>query len=134
MDVAAVMDEVATWLRTISGWEVYAWPVGSASPPAAIVSYPTDLAYDATYGRGMDQLKLPVVVLVGQANDLAARDRLAAYCKGTGASSVKALLESAAHIAFHTLRVESVESDVYSVGGVDYLAAIFTLDIAGSGA
>ena len=31
-------------------------------------------------------------------------------------------------------RLESIEFDVVSIGGTDYMAALFTLDIAGSGA
>jgi hypothetical protein len=129
-----VMDQVATQLDTISGLRVTAFPADSVSPPAAIVSYPGTYTYDETYGRGMDRLSLPVVVVVGKPYDRSTRDNLAGYCDGSGSSSVKAVLESGTYTAFSTVRVESVEFDVLTIAGTDFMAALFTLDIAGTGA
>ena len=103
------------------------------TPPAAVVSYPETIDFDQTYGRGADKMTIPVVVVVGRASDRAARDALGAYCDGSGASSVKAVLESGTYTAFHTVRVESIEFDVVTIAAVDYMAALFDLDIAGSG-
>lgn len=133
MDLGDVMDEVSTRLDTIAGLRCFAWPPGAAVPPAAVVGYPSDYTYDATYGRGMDRMTLPVVVLVGRPTDRSTRDAIAAYVNGSGSASVKAVLESGTYTALHTLRVMSVDFDVYQLGGTDYLAAIFDLDIAGSG-
>ncbi|HZO69208.1 MAG TPA: hypothetical protein VFB74_29815 [Kribbellaceae bacterium] len=133
MDLAAVMDAVSARLDTITGLRCFAYPPPTLSPPAAVVSYPEALVFDATYGRGMDRMSLPVVVVVGKPSDRTARNALAAYCAGSGASSVKAVLESGTYSAFHTVRVEDIEFDVVTISGVDYMAALFTLDIAGSG-
>jgi hypothetical protein len=133
MDLAAVMQAVADRIDTISGLRCFAYPPGTVTPPAAVVSYPEAYDFDATYGRGMDRMSLPVVVAVGRPTDRSTRDLLAAYCAGTGASSIKAVVESGTYSAFHTVRVESIEFDVVPLGGTDYMAAIFTLDIAGSG-
>jgi len=133
MNLAAVMDAVAARLQTVSGLRVFAYPPGSLTPPGAVVSYPETYVFDETYGRGMDRLKLPVVVVVGKVSDRAARDQLGAFCDGSGASSVKAVLESGTYTAFHTVRVESIEFDVVTIAAVDYMAALFDLDIAGSG-
>jgi hypothetical protein len=133
MNLDDVMDEIATRLDTIAGLRCFAWPPGTATPPAAIVSYPNDYTYDETYGRGMDRMTLPVVVLVGRPTDRSTRDALAQYVNGSGAASVKAVLESGTYTALHTLRVMSADFDVYQLGGTDYLAAIFELDIAGQG-
>jgi hypothetical protein len=51
----------------------------------------------------------------------------------SGASSVKQVLESGTYTAFDELRVTSVEFDVVSIANTDYLAAMFDLDITGSG-
>lgn len=134
MDLGDVMDEVATRLSTIEPLRVSAWPVGTIQPPAAIVAYPDNYTYDETYGRGMDRMTLPVVVIVGRPTDRSTRDAIAQYANGSGARSFKAVLEPAPHTAFHTLRVVDVELDTYQVGDIDYLAAIFNLDIAGQGA
>lgn len=134
MNLADVMQQVADRLDLIDGLRVSGFPAPKVVPPAAIVSYPDTYDYDATYGRGMDRVTLPVVVVVGKASDRTARDRLGAYVDGSGPKSVKQVLESGTYAAFHTLRVVSVEFDVVTVGGTDYVAALFDLDIAGSGA
>lgn len=134
MDLAAVMDEIGDALDTIDGLRVFRYPPdGPPSPPAAIVTYPEDITFDATYGRGADRMTLPVVVLVGRVSDRSARDRLAAYAAGSGARSVKQTVEGATYAALDDLRVIEAEFDVYTVGGVDFLAATFRLDIVGSG-
>jgi hypothetical protein len=134
MDLASVMDQVGDALDTIDGLRVYRWPADNVQPPAAVVAYPTEYRYDETFGRGMDRLSLPVVVLVGRPSDRAARDRIVGYAAGAGTGSVKAALEAHTYTACDSVRVESVEFDVVSVAGVEYLAATFTNDIAGTGA
>lgn len=133
MDLAAVMQAVADRADTISGLRVYAWPAGSVTPPAFVVSYPDEITFDETYGRGMDRMTLPAVAVVGKVSDRTARDALGDFCDGSGASSIKAVLESGTYSAFHTLRVTGIEFDTVSIGGTDYIAALFSLDIAGSG-
>lgn len=133
MDLALVMDEVAGRLRIIEGLRVFEYPPGALTPPAAVVTYPLDVTFDATYGRGMDRMTLPVVAVVGKATDRTARDALAAYCAGTGERSVKAVLESGAYTAFHTLRVVGIDFDVMTIAATDYLGATFSLDITGQG-
>lgn len=134
MNLANVMDAVSTRIDTITGLRCHPYPPGSVTPPAGIVSYPERIDFDETYGRGMDRMSLPLVLVVGKVSDRAARDALGAYCNGSGAKSVKAVLESGTYTAFDSLRVASIEFDVVSIGGVDYMAGLFTLDIAGSGA
>jgi len=135
VNLADVMDQVADRLQTIPGLRTYAYPVASITPPAAIVAYPTEaIAYDATYGRGSDRFELPVVVMVGKASERAARDALGAYVDGSGPRSVKAVVEAGEYTAFHTIRVTEALVDVVTMAAVDYLAATFSLDIAGSGA
>lgn len=134
MNLANVMDAVATRLDTIDGLRVFAFPPDSLSPPAGWVAYPEEYTYDETYGRGMDRISnLGVIVVVGKVSDRSARNQIGEYVDGSGAKSVKAVLESGAYNAFDTLRVASVVFDVVTVAGTDHLAALFTLDIAGQG-
>ncbi|MGH3735836.1 MAG: hypothetical protein ACRDT6_09485 [Micromonosporaceae bacterium] len=134
MDLGDAMDAVAARLDTIAGLRVFAYPPPAVTPPAAIVSYPDELNFDETYGRGMDRLTLPVVVVVGKASDRSSRNLIAAYADGSGASSVKAVVESGTYTAFDTVRVMRAEFDIVRIAGTDYLAALFDLDIAGQGA
>lgn len=134
MNLATVMQELANRLDTITGLRVHAHPPDKITPPAAVVTYPDTYTYDQTYARGMDRLELPVVVLVGKVSARASRDDLARFCAGSGAASVKAVLESGTYTAFHTVRVTQAVFDVVSIGAVEYLAATFTVDITGTGA
>lgn len=134
MDINAVMDQIGTQLDTISGLRVYDYLADSVAPPAAIVYFPQELEFDQTYGRGMDRLTLPILVVVGRVSDRASRDKLVAYANGSGSSSIKAVVESGTYTAFHTVRVTMVEFDIARINEVDYAGALFMLDIAGQGA
>lgn len=135
MDLGAVMQAVADRIDTIADLRVYAYPPDVIAPPAAVVTYPGTLTYDASYGRGMDRIPdLGVVLLVGKVSDRASRDLITKWAKGSGANSIKTVVESGTYTAFHTVRVTEVTFDVVSVAGVEHLAATFTLDIAGQGA
>jgi hypothetical protein len=129
-----VMEEIGTRLDTITGLRVYDFPSGSITPPAAIIAYPEEIVYDETYGRGMDRMTLPVLVMVGRYDDRTARNNLVPYADGTGAKSIKAVVESGTYTAFDVVRVSRGDFDVVRIAGVDYAAVLFDLDIAGQGA
>lgn len=140
MKVSDVMDEIAVKLRqapSLAGGRTSAFPIppASISPPAAIVAYPTDGVYDATYGRGVDTMTGVVVVAVGRPTERQTRDQLTKYLDGSGPESVKALLDGDEddYTSCDGVRVADWDTDVYTIGGVDCLVAVFQLDIAGPG-
>lgn len=133
MDLGLVMQEIADRLDTIAGLRVSAYPAGNVTPPAAMVLFPDEIDYDQTYGRGMDRMTLPVLVIDGVPTERQTRDRIAAYAAGSGAASVKAVLESGTYTQFHTVVVTRVEFPAATIGGQDYAAAMFDLDITGQG-
>jgi hypothetical protein len=134
MDLNAVMDDVATKLGTLTGLNVFAYPPPTITPPAVIVSYPERVEYDQTYGRGLTRVSgLPVVVLEGKATDRSARKRIAAYVSDQGAKSVKLVLEDTASESWDDLTVASADFDVITIAGVDYIAALFTCNLACQG-
>lgn len=134
MNLANVMVELGALLETISGLNVTAYPPGTVNAPAAIVSMPERIDYDETYGRGSDHITLQVTLLVAGPTEVGTRDRLAQYADGSGAFSVKQVLESGTPVSYDVARVVSAEFDVYTVGGIAYAATIFTVEITGSGA
>lgn len=138
MDLGAIMDELAARLRlapSLAG-RTYAYPPASVKAPAAIVTYPEDYTFDRTYGRGMDQMTGEVVVVVGRPHERQSRDLLTKYVNGSGPESVKALLDGGqgSYASCDSVRVAKAEFDVVVIGGVDYLGAVFSVDIAGRGA
>lgn len=133
MNVAAVMNELATRLATISGLRTFGYLPQSVAPPAAIVSFPEVYTYDTTHGRGVDSMTVPIYVLVGNVHEPSARDQLAAYMDGSGARSVKAVLKGGTYTAFSTHRVRDAAVDVYRIGSVEVLGCQFNVDITGPG-
>lgn len=134
MNLARVMDEIATVVSTIAGLTVHAYPIGSLTGPAGYISYPREIDYDETYRRGSDQFTdLPIVLLAGKANDLAARNKVAGWAAGAGPGSVKGQLEGRAWQSFDDLTVTTAEFDLEMVGAVPYLAAMFKATVVGPG-
>jgi hypothetical protein len=135
MNLSDVAEEVAARLDTIDGLRCFAYQPPSIVPPAGIVLNPApgDIEYDQTYGRGMDRMTLPVIVVVGRSAERSAQEDIRAYCDGSGTRSVKAVLESGTYTAFDHVRVATAGVDGVAIAGTEYLAALFDLDIVGQG-
>lgn len=136
MDLEAVSTEIMTALGGISGLRRPPWGVEQVQAPAALVALPEEIIFDETYGRGKDRYPdLPVVVLVGAPEERASRKALAAYARGSGPRSVKAVLEAYAWTTCEGVTVKRCEFEPGArYAGTPYLAAIFHLDIIGKGA
>lgn len=135
MRLDLVMDEVARKLAAIPGLSnTFAYPPSTATAPAGIVSYPDAIEFDATYGRGMDRIRgLSVVLMAGRVTDKSSRDTVAGWAAGTGTGSVKYVLEQATYSSCDDVTVTRCSFDTVSVSGIDYIAAMFELDVVGGG-
>jgi hypothetical protein len=131
LDLPAVMEGMAEALSEIDGLRTYPFPPDTVNVPAAVVSFPDEVNYDLTAGRGSDRLELPVHVLVGKVSDRASAGLLGLYLSVEGESSVKDAVEADTTLdgAAQTVRVVSASVSVITVNGVDYLAATFTIDV-----
>ena len=132
LDLNAVMDALGARLVGVTGLRVYDYASDSANPPAAIVSLPSTIEYDAVMGRGADRIVIPVTVLVGKVSERTARDRLGAYIAGTGASSIKAAIEGSDPTlggVAQTVRVTNASVDVVTIQAIDYLGASFDVEV-----
>ena len=127
------MTALAENMSDIDGLRTFAFPPDSVSPPAAVVGFPETVAYDATMARGEDRIVFPVYVLVGKVSDRTAAPRLCAYLDGSGATSVKTAIESDKTLggAADSIRVTDADTSVMTVGGTDYLAATFSVEVVG---
>lgn len=129
----AVMDGLGVALAAISGLRVFDYPADKLDPPAAVVGFPTEIAWDYTKGRGSDRATFPVFVVVGGAFSRPARDALGPYLAGSGAQSIKAALEADRTLAgaCATLSVAQARSDGsgITVNGVPYAGAIFDVEV-----
>jgi hypothetical protein len=135
MNLSDVADEISAQLDTIAGLRCFAYQPETINPPTAIVLNPVPggIEYDQTYGRGMDRITLPLLLVVGAAANRSAQAAVRLYCDGSGASSVKAVLQAGTYASFHTIRVTTGGVDGVTIGGQEYLAAFFDLDITGQG-
>lgn len=135
MDVQAVVEEIGTELDKISGLRVFEFPADKVTPPAALVILPDEVLYDQTYGRGMDRMTIPVLVVVGRQFDRSASEKLAGYMSGSGSTSIKKTInDKSSWTDCDTVVVTRSEFDVATIGGVEYFAALFDLDVTGEGA
>lgn len=133
MNIANVMDELGASLATIDGLRVFPYWADRITPPAAIVGWPDPVTYDATMARGADSLTLPLYVVVGRVDARTSRNLLAVYLDGSGAKSVKAALDGGTYTACDSVTVKSATVDEVTIAAVDYLAAVFSVDIFGTG-
>jgi hypothetical protein len=139
MDVIALSTEIGARLATITGMRVA--PFGSDTlppPPGAVVYLPERIDYDQTYGRGLVKVTdLVVVVFESKTTRRTAPARLAPYLSDTGAKSVKLKLDSTNAAPYtNAFDVQVVWSEIdYSarMNDVDYIAALFHLNVYGSG-
>lgn len=135
MRLEDVVADLADGLRSIDGMagRVYDFPPDTISPPAAIIAYPESGTFDGTYGRGMDSLVMPIVVITGRVTDRTARKRLAGFMSGEDGESVKRAIENHTATGYDDARVARFEVDPIVIGGVDYIAAIFDVEVFGQG-
>ena len=131
LNLNAVMDALGARLVGVTGLRVYDYTSDQANPPAAIISLPKTVDYDAVMGRGADRIVIPVTVLVGRVSDRAARDALGAFIAGSGSSSIKQAIEGDPTLggAAQTTRVTEATVDVVTIQAVDYLGASFDVEV-----
>lgn len=133
MNVADVMDELGGALEAIDGLRVFPYWADRITPPAAIVGWPDPIDYDMTMMRGGDDLTVPVYVVVGKVDARTSRNLLAVYLDGSGDKSVKAALDGGTYTTCDSVTVKSATVDQLSIAAVDYLGAVFSVDIFGKG-
>lgn len=135
MDLDLLATEIGARLDTIDELTVYVGPPASIHEPCAVVALPDEIEYDRTFGRGADRIVLPVLVLVSRVDDASIMKRAAAYCAGSGASSVKAILQDNSYTwqQCDYVFVARAELDTVTWGGLDYQGVLFELHILGPG-
>lgn len=142
MDLYAVMTEIDTRLKTITGLRVAEFGFPKTVQVPAAVQYPPDrITYDQTYGRGSDGYEdhIVVVFVAGSAtSNRAGLKAIAPYLAGSGTKSIKAKLDAtgtAPYASCSDLTVVWAELDAGArIAGNDFLAALFHCKIYGAGA
>lgn len=140
MDLYTVMTEIDTRLKTIAGLRVAEFGFAKSVQPPAAVQYPPDrINFDGTYGRGSDDYDDHIIVVfVGNANARNALKEIAPYLRGSGAKSIKAVVDAtsvAPYASCSDVTVQWAELDAGAkMGNRELLAALFHCKITGVGA
>ena len=129
MRLADVLDDLETALESVTGLRVFTYWPDSVAPPAALLGWPVSGTYDQTMARGLDRMSVPVTVVVSRADARTARSAVSEYIDGD--RPIKDALEDYSSNSWDVLHVSAWEIDVVTIGGIDYLAALFTLTIYG---
>ena len=132
MNLVDVGQELAAQLGTILDGRATVYPPDRISAPAGFVFDP-DTTYDQTYERGMDTVLMSLTVLVARQPLETAWKQLAAYVSGSGDKSVKACIEAGTYTSFDSVTVTGSQIGDTTAAGGDYKAAVFDLQIVGSG-
>lgn len=133
--ISSVRDGLKTRLQTISGLRAYDIWQGDIAVPnggAALVGGPREIDFDVTMGRGLDGSMIEVLVLVPNASDRAAQDKLDTFLATTGAASVKAAIEGDTTLggAANNCRVAKAHHyGLHSINDVSYLGVIFDVEV-----
>ena len=127
-----VRDGLKTRLLTISGLRAYDLIPDTVTPPAAVVGQ-LDFTFDIDNARGLDQAQVDVLVIVQRFSERSGQDLLDSYLSGSGATSIKAAIESDRTLggAVNTLRVTGAEAGTYESQGVEFLSYRYRITIWG---
>lgn len=133
MRLADVMQEIADVAGKVPGLHTYGWPTDEATPPAAWPTYPTKMDPLAAFRQGTVRWECGLWVAVGRVWDRATRDQLSDFTADDGPQSI------VAQILAHDWQACSYATpgewviDAINLAGVDLMAALLPLDIAGPG-
>lgn len=131
MTIQTIRQGIATNLATISGLRTSAFVPDNPTPPIAIV-VPDRVAYDTANRRGLDNYTFRVLVLAQRASERGAQATLDAFCNPTGATSVKAAIESDRTLGGNANDCRVTDLTEYgevSIGETQYLGATFSVTV-----
>ena len=132
MTPTAVRSGLAAALDTITGLRTFEYVPDSLTPPAAVVE-PLEVTYHSSMQNGLQEFRAYVLVILGRMADRSSQARLDAYVAQSGASSVKAALETDKTLggACSSLVVTATNPREVVVSGVDMIAYRFEVTIYG---
>lgn len=134
--ISAIRDGIQVRLATIAGLRAFDLVKDQIPVPCAMVSFPERIEYDTTYGAGRVTLTIPVRVYASRASERAGQDRLDGYLASSGASSVKAAIESDRTLggACESVQVPIMrEYGTYTFNAVEYLGFEVEVEVVALG-
>tara|TARA_B100000287_G_scaffold166760_1_gene157298 strand:- start:1185 stop:1592 length:408 start_codon:yes stop_codon:yes gene_type:complete len=130
--LTSIRNGIGTNLESISSLLVYKYVPDSIEPPTAVVGVIESVDYDLTEARGADLYTIPVFLYVSRVDAQDSQETLDGYLQSSGASSIKAQIESDITLGGVAQSVRVVEADnygVYTLNNIDYLGVEFTVEV-----
>lgn len=127
-----IRNELKNNLSNISTLSVYGYVPDMIEPPTAIIGVMDAIDYDASMQRGADKYEIPIYLYVSRVDAQDSQETLDGYLASSGASSVKAQVESDQTLNGEAQSVRVVEArdyGVYTVNNIDYLGVEFLIEV-----
>ena len=127
-----IRNEIKNNLANITSLSVYGFVPDFVEPPTAVVGVMDSIDYDTSLQRGADRYEIPVYLYVGRVDAQDSQETLDGYLASTGASSVKAQIESDVTLnsQAQSVRVTSASNyGVYNINNIDYLGVEFIVEV-----
>ena len=133
--LTSIRDGLKTNLETISGLTAYEYVPDWIEPPIALVAPLNTLNYDSTMARGADTYEIPVIVYISRVDAQTSQDDVDAYLASTGATSVKAAIESDPTLGGAAMSVRVISASDYGeyevTQGTSFLGVTFNVEVIG---
>lgn len=127
---------LAAAMSSIDGLSTEEYIRDIADTPVAMVGGPTDVEYDATFGRGHDDYTFTIFLFASRVDEEAAQEDLDSYIDPFGPKSIKQAIETneALKGVVEDVRVQRTqEYQPHDINGVTYLGAVMIVGIMASG-
>ena len=131
--LTSIRDGLKTNLETISGLTAYEYVPDWIEPPIALVAPINSLNYDSTMARGADTYDIPVIVYISRVDAQLSQDTVDGYLASTGATSVKAAIESDPTLGGAAMSVRVISATDYGeyevTQGTSFLGVTFNVEV-----
>ena len=131
--LTSIRDGLKTNLETISGLTAYEYVPDWIEPPIALVAPLNTLNYDSAMARGADTYEIPVIVYISRVDAQTSQDDVDAYLASTGATSVKAAIESDPTLGGSAMSVRVISASDYGeyevTQGTSFLGVTFNVEV-----
>jgi len=127
-----IRNEIKNNLANISTLSVYGYVPDMVEPPTAVVGVMETINYDASMQRGADRYEIPVFLYVSRVDAQDSQETLDGYLASSGATSVKAQIESDTTLNGEAQSVRVVSASnygVYEINNVAYLGVEFIVEV-----
>lgn len=127
-----IRNEIGNNLANITSLSVFKYVPDSVEPPTAVVGVMDTITYDDTMARGSDRYSVPVYLYVSRVDAQDSQETLDGYLVSSGASSVKAQIESDTTLNGEAQSVRVVSAGnygVYEINNINYLGVEFIVEV-----